>query len=470
MQKTQAVASLGQQRLLLPAWVKAALSANDRLKVYLTVLQSASTHASHPNRDVPDLSKEIAAAGLSTPWLHDLAAVAHRSKGQRTMDRRNFIRLTAGGGIGAVAGSTAGCSQQMPMGAIAAWNGPGPETDIRRWMLGYAILAPHSHNLQSWLVDLHNPDEILLRCDLTRLLPEVDPTSRQIMMSHGTFLELLDIAARERGLRAEIELFPQGPFGPSTLDPRPVARVRLWADPTVRKDPLFAQILQRRTNRSAYDLGRAVPADAWEAMKQAVNPNPLHFGFVGTTQPDTLKQHREIAAEAWRIELTTPRTIMESYRVLRVGSAEIDQYRDGLFVLDWMPVLMSKVGLFDRSKAPAPDDYATTSQIDDFNAKLASTPGFLWMVTEGNDRVTQVNAGRAYARVQLAATAFGVSLQPLQQALQEYPEQAKPHAEIRSLLDAPQPSHTVQMWARAGFAPPIGPSPRRGVDAQLIRA
>jgi len=78
MLKTQAVASLGQKRLMLPAWVKAALAANDRLKVFLTVLQSASTHASHPNRDVPDLSKEIAAAGLSATWLHDLAVAARR--------------------------------------------------------------------------------------------------------------------------------------------------------------------------------------------------------------------------------------------------------------------------------------------------------------------------------------------------------------------------------------------------------
>ena len=92
------------------------------------------------------------------------------------------------------------------------------------------------------------------------------------------------------------------------------------------------------------------------------------------------------------------------------------------------------------------------------------------MVTDGNAREIQVNAGRSYARVQVAAAAFGVSLQPLQQALQEYPEQAKPYADIRGLLNAPRPGQTVQMWARAGFAPPIGPAPRRGLDAQLVRA
>jgi len=90
-------------------------------------------------------------------------------------------------------------------------------------------------------------------------------------------------------------------------------------------------------------------------------------------------------------------------------------------------------------------------------------------VSEGNGRVTQVNAGRAYARVQLAATAQGLAMQPLQQALQEYPEQAGPYAEIRRLLDAPQPAQTVQMWARVGYAPPVGPAPRRGLQAHIAR-
>ena len=78
MQKTEAVASLGQRRLMLPTWVKAALSANDRLKVYLTVLQAAAAHASHAERAVPDLSEEIGAAGLEGAWLHEVASVARR--------------------------------------------------------------------------------------------------------------------------------------------------------------------------------------------------------------------------------------------------------------------------------------------------------------------------------------------------------------------------------------------------------
>ena len=385
------------------------------------------------------------------------------------MDRRRFIRTTGGGVILAAGSLAAGCSPAMPAEAVAPWQGPGQEPDLRRWILGYAILAPHSHNLQSWLVDLSVPDHIVLRCDLQRLLPETDPYARQIMMSHGCFIELLDMAARERGQRTEIRLFPEGVFGPDQPDTRPVASIRLVADAAVPKDPLFAQILKRHTNRAAYDPARALPASAWQAMAEAVQPHPLRFGFAGPDQPELLAQQRAVAAEAWRIEIVTPRTIMESYKVLRVGPEEVARHRDGLTLLDPTVVWMSRLGLFDRSQAPGPDDFATTSQIKDFGKKLDSTPGFLWMVSAGNDRITQVNAGRAYVRVQLAGTAQGVVMQPLQQALQEYPEQAGPHAQIRRLLGAAEPAQTLQMWARVGFAPPAAAAPRRGVDAQLVR-
>jgi hypothetical protein len=369
----------------------------------------------------------------------------------------------------AAGAGTVGCSSAVPPEAILPWQGPKAETDVRRWALAYAILAPHSHNLQSWVVDLGTPDEILLRCDPARLLPETDPLSRQIMMSHGTFLELLDIAARERGLRADITLFPEGAFGPDKIDARPVARIRLAADPAVVKDALFAQILARRTNRNAYEPTRVVPTEARQAMADAAAPRGGRFGFVGAEQPAALQRHRAIASEAWRIELITPRTIMESYRVLRVGAAEVAKHRDGLTVMDPKLVWMDRLGLFDRSRAPAPDSFATTSQIEDFNARLASTASFLWIVSTGNDRPTQVNAGRAYARVQLAGTAHGVAMQPLSQALQEYPEQAGPYAAIHGLLDAPTRTQTVQMWARVGFAPPVEPAPRRGLNDYIAR-
>jgi hypothetical protein len=93
-------------------------------------------------------------------------------------------------------------------------------------------------------------------------------------------------------------------------------------------------------------------------------------------------------------------------------------------------------------------------------------------VSEGNTREQQVRAGRGYVRAQLAATAHGLSMQPLSQALQEYAEQESPYAAIHALLQAARPAQTVQMWARprprtrdrAGAAPRPAGAPGAGVE------
>jgi uncharacterized protein Yka (UPF0111/DUF47 family) len=81
MQKSDAVAAMGPSTLLLPAWIKAALAANDRLKLYLTVLQAATSHAEHPDSEPLDLGREIAAAGTEAQWLRDLPAACSRVDG-----------------------------------------------------------------------------------------------------------------------------------------------------------------------------------------------------------------------------------------------------------------------------------------------------------------------------------------------------------------------------------------------------
>jgi len=248
------------------------------------------------------------------------------------------------------------------------------------------------------------------------------------------------------------------------------------ADLVASDERLHAEIIRlfesliREGTPAMKSRGRKLLKGFGADITDSVAAYQVRLGFVGSDKPDLLVKHRAIAAEAWRIELITPRTILESYKVLRIGPEEIAKYRDGISLNKLFPRLLVSLGLFDRSKAPAPDDSAVTSQIKDFNSKLDSTPAFFWMITGGNDRMTQVNAGRAYVRAQLAATQHGLSMQPISQALQEYPEVAKPYAEIHQLLDAPRPSYTVQMWTRLGYAPAIGPSPRRGLKEHIIRS
>jgi hypothetical protein len=393
------------------------------------------------------------------------------------MEKRAFLRVLGGGVITAAGLTTVGCSSELPDEALAAWRGPGSEpmadADPRRWLLGHAILAPHSHNLQSWLVDLREPDGITLYCDLTRLLPETDPFSRQMMMSQGTFLEALDLAAGAIGLRTEIVLFPKGAPGADKLNEAPTAHIRLIRSTDAKKDALFDALFKRRTNRNAYEA-KQPSAQALAAIRSAVQQHPsgqdITLAWIGAEQPQLLEQHREIAMTAWKVELETPRTILESYHWIRVGPSEIAQHRDGISINSPMVRALAGLGLFDRSKAPAPGDSAISGQIKDFNAKIAATPMFFTMVSANNQRATQVQAGRAYMRAQLAATANGLSMQPLSQALQEYPEQASSYRRIHALSGATAPGQTVQMWTRLGYAADIAPAPRRGVQAHIKNA
>ena len=386
------------------------------------------------------------------------------------MNRRHILRIAGGGFIAAATATTlTGCDSSMPPEAIAAWQPPADNLEIRQWALSHALLAPHAHNLQSWLVDLDTPDTIVLRMDMTRLLPETDPLSRQLVISQGTFIEVLDLAARQRGYRTEVTPFPEGEFSAQAPDTRPTARIRLVRDALVQPDPLFAQIFKRHTHRGVYD-NRTPSAEALQALRASVVGLPVTLGLVTRGQDAAMARHAQIAMDAWRTELVTPRTLLESYHVLRIGPTEIAQHRDGIALNTPMVRLANALGLFDRTQASAPDSTEIKGQLERFNAGVASTPAYFWLSTERNDRFTQLLTGRAYVRAQLAATAQGLSMHPLSQALQEYPEQAAHYQAVHQLVGATERGHTVQMWTRLGYGGATGPSPRRGLAAHVAKA
>jgi uncharacterized protein Yka (UPF0111/DUF47 family) len=85
MQKTDAVAAMGTSTLLLPAWIKSALAANDRIKLGLSVLQAAVAHADHPDAEQLDLRAEATVAGNDAKWLLAMPASSTRGDGDLLM-------------------------------------------------------------------------------------------------------------------------------------------------------------------------------------------------------------------------------------------------------------------------------------------------------------------------------------------------------------------------------------------------
>ncbi len=387
-----------------------------------------------------------------------------------SFDRRAFVRILGGSlAAGAVPLLVAGCSSDYPEEAVAAWRGPETAADLRRWALGYAILAPNSHNRQPWLVDLRDPQAIVLRVDRERLLPETDPWFRQIVVSQGTFVEALVLALQERGLATTVTLFPEGEFASRAIDDRPVARITWAAAPAPARDPLFAQLLHRHTAKVDYDTTRPVAPETLDALRAALVDPDVRFG--ATVEPARREALRTICWEAARVELLTPRTVMESVRLTRVGPGEIAKHRDGISVNTAMPRLADAVGAFDRTRPPVEGSSAYKQMMQRFEGHSRTAMGFVWLSTPaGAGRAAELRAGRAYMRLQLKATELGLQVHPMSQAVQEFPEMKTHYDGLhRLLVGKPAAEETVQMFCRVGYAPPQQHTPRRGVAA-IVRA
>lgn len=381
------------------------------------------------------------------------------------LSRRNFIRVVGGAGVLAAGGLGLRACDTMPEAAVAAWRGPQGEPDLRRRLLSWAQLAPNPHNRQPWLVALPGKDEIVLYCDRSRLLPQTDPFGRQIMIGHGCFLELLAQAATAEGHRLEIALFPGGQFPEGEIGGQPVARIRLIADARVAADPLFSHVAARRSAKVPYDLNRPVPDGAIQALQQAIVGHSVQFAQ--TRDIERVQLLRDFTEQAMALEMRTPRTMAESIDLMRLSAAEIDWYRDGISLHGPMFWWGQRLGLIDKATIADPKSSAFESGIARYRDMTQSAMGFVWLSTEGNDRSAQIAAGRAYARVNLAATAQGLAMQPLSQALQEYAEMTPLFNRVREIVKA-APGETLQMLLRVGYAGAVPPSPRRRLDDLLL--
>lgn len=387
------------------------------------------------------------------------------------LSRRTFIRTLGGSGLvlGAGGFGLTRCDR-MPDSAIAGWRDPGAgRRDVREWALAHALLAPNPHNLQPWLADLRVPDQITLSCDPDRVLPETDPFGRQILIGFGTFLEILEIAAREKGYRADITLFPEGAPSQRSAAHRigsaPVARIRLSKDVSVQRSPLFRAIAARRSCKEPYDLAR--PLTEADAIALRTVHRDAAITLTVARDPGRAATLRKLTRDAMLLEMSTPRTLQESIDLSRIGADEIAANPDGIDLHGPMFWWLKRFGVMTKEKAMTPGTMAYQGGIDYAMGWSEATPSFGWLTTSGNSRHDQVRAGRAYVRLNLQATAQGVAMHPVSQLLQEYPEMTDLQRDFYRFA-ASRDGDTIQMLFRIGYAETPPPSPRRPLDA-LIR-
>jgi len=375
----------------------------------------------------------------------------------KDIQRRKFIKIV-GGATALLAGGGYIWAVPTAKSARAAWHNAGQYSDPIRRALSYAILAPNPHNRQPWLVELISDTEAMLYCDKGRHLPVTDPLDRQITIGLGCFLELFDMAASNNSYRADIDLFPLG-SDPKRLDARPVARLSLT--PVKQKpDPLFAQIINRRTDRSSFS--EQVPnVETLENLQSAAGT--LSGASI---EVDLVNQLRNVCKDAARIEFTTPHTHAESVGLMRVGRKAVKANPDGISIEGPMIELLNISGAMSEKALANHDATAFKQGMKMYLDGVDSVKGFFWVITPDNSRASQIAAGRTYVRGNLKAAALGLSMHPLSQALQEYTEMSEQLSSVHKILGI-NVSSRLQMLARIGYGKAQTQSPRWSLGSRI---
>jgi hypothetical protein len=292
------------------------------------------------------------------------------------------------------------------------WQGR-PGDDAKR-PLRAAILAANPHDTQPWIFET-KANATTLFADRARNLGSFDPFRREMHLGLGAAVENLVLAARALGFAATVSP-AEGRLALSPQDAIiPAVHIALAPAPAIR-DALFEAIPHRHTNRGPYREDQAVGADRLHRFTNLITDDTVKVVFV-----EDARARGDLGAlivEATRRIVGDPQMSADSARWFRTGRRDIAAHRDGVTVdTAGVSLLTAAVSKFlPDLDARAADQYwlsiTSTTQVP-----TAAVLGIL-LVRDRLDMRSAIQAGRAWQRLHLAATAEGLAGQPLNQPIE----------------------------------------------------
>lgn len=344
--------------------------------------------------------------------------------------------------------------------------------DPRIQLAAHGLLAANAHNMQPWRIKLDQADSMVfyLYADPTRLSVEVDPVYRQFMVTQGTFLENVEIAGDEIGFRSAIELFPEGEFDEHNLTEsmktKPVAKIKLTkVEP--HQNQLYDLLFLHATDRTAYQTGN-LSENQISQLEAIANGSNLTVKVFHDRQD--LGKLSDYAMKAAVIEGGVKRVMKETEDIFRANEYQKNQYRFGFSVESQgtsgvmahiMQDLVTLMPSLNKGKA-ASDRFVQSARMS-----VQNTPAYAMIISKENSPMSQVKSGMLYSRFVLEAHRMGLVVQPMSQALEEYPEMEEIYHGIHREY-APD-GGTIQMFVRLGKpTKEAPPSMRRSVMDLII--
>jgi hypothetical protein len=314
--------------------------------------------------------------------------------------------------------------------------------DSARW-------AQNAHNVQSWR--LWRQDAVTLEggLDPARLLPKTDPLDRQLILSLGAFTEAARIAAHAEGLELNERWIAPSDWNPATNPEMPVFEWRFASlaagseRPGEMPSDVKVDALSAPTVKYKVTATRLTEGFEDGAIARFDRPGSA---FVIVERGPVLDQVLKLAMEAYRVEMTTTATLMESFNYTVYGARSRARHPYGITLLGNFD--RKFVGFFEflaQVFPQSPADYGR-SGIEMFRKVIDHCAQVIVLTTSRNTPEAQFEAGQALQAMWMAAVDKKVSLLPLSQGLQEPAQYDAEREGLQTLLA--RNGDTVQMiWA-----------------------
>lgn len=331
--------------------------------------------------------------------------------------------------------------------AAGAMRAPLPVHPELRDLIRYATLAPNGHNTQPWRFSA-KPGQIVIRPDLSRRTPVVDPDDHHVFVSLGCAAENLSQAAAARGKRSDIMFDTVGDGAIAcTLQTATSRR-------SIQEAAMFDAIPRRQSTRADYD-GRAVSATDLRTLAAAALVPGVDVVLI--TDRPAMDRVRDLVVAGNSAQMADPAFVRELKSWLRFSPSHAIETGDGLFsVASGNPALPEWLGprFFDMFVTAA-------SENDSYASQVRSSSGVAVFVGKRDDREHWALAGRACQRFALQATALGLKHAFINQPV----EVANLRPELAALIGLPGRRPDIVM--RFGHGALLPYSQRRPVAAVL---
>jgi len=270
---------------------------------------------------------------------------------------------------------------------------PGEPDARARFLVGFAVLAPSSRNTQPWRFEVGH-GAVGLAADESRRQPVADPDGRELYLSLGCALENLLVAAEQFGLRHTVSYFP--------TSERPTLAAVVTLEPggaptRVRSGLTLGALRERRTARGDFRILNVPPEVAWQLQSVALERD------VRLDLTDNRSVKRELAALTARAarRLGGDRSWRREF-ARRLESDELGLPR--------LVEPLARLALRHLDVGPA---------LARHEARLLGAAPLVGLVSShDDDRLAWIRSGQLLERVWLEASARGLSLQPMSEALQ----------------------------------------------------